>query len=232
MSLSSPQETRLGALWALVPRPSDSAHQWSYKLERAHYWSVVAAFGALWGAVEITLGSFLHAIKIPFGGTMLAMASAALLVAQRQVLPKRGLSLATGIVAALCKSVSPGGLILGPMIAITIEALLLELALLPSPRSRLCAVIGGALVVCWATFQKVISHYVYFGGSVIDLYVALLERGARLVGLTPEAGWQVLGAVVLVICLIGAAVSLWGHGVGQQVARILRRQGERHEPTP
>lgn len=232
MSPSSSQETRLGALWALAARPGDGTLPWSHKLEIAHYWSVVAAFGALWGAVEITLGSFLHAIKIPFGGTMLAMASAALLVAQRQILPKRGLSLATGIVAALCKSVSPGGLILGPMIAITIEALLLELALIPAPRSRTCAVIGGALVVCWATFQRVISHYVYFGGSVIDLYIALLERGARLVGLTPEAGWQVIGGVVLVICLIGAAVSLWGHSVGQQVARALRREGESREQAP
>jgi hypothetical protein len=185
----------------------------------ARYWGVVAAFGALWGALEFTLGSFLHVIKIPFGGTMLAVTSAALLVAQRQLLPRRGLSLATGIVAAICKSVSPGGLILGPMVAITVEALLVELALLPAPRSRACAALAGALVVFWATFQKVISQYIYLGGTVIELYVALLERGAELVGLTSEGGWQALGALVGVLCLVGSAVALWGRGVGRQVAR-------------
>lgn len=187
----------------------------------ARYWGVVAAFGALWGALEFTLGSFLHALKLPFGGTLLAAVSAALLVAQRQLLPRRGLSLATGIVAAVCKSVSPGGLILGPMIAITVEALLVETALLPAPRSRAGAILAGALVVCWATFQKVISQYVYLGGTVIDLYIALLERGADLVGLTPAAGWRVLGGVVAAICLVGSAIALWGRGVGRQVAREL-----------
>ena len=157
--------------------------------EAARFWAMVAAFGALWGALEITLGSFLHALKLPFGGTALGVVAAALLVAQRQVLPRRGLSLATGVVAALCKSVSPGGVILGPMIAITAEALLVELALLPAPRSRLAAAWAGALVVCWATFQKVIGQYVYLGEDIIDLYVALLEQGARTAGLSPAAGW-------------------------------------------
>lgn len=199
---------------------------------------MVAAFGALWGALEITLGSFLHAIKIPFGGTTLAAVAAALLVAQRQLMPQRGLSLATGVVAALCKSVSPGGVILGPMIAITAEALLVELALLAAPRSRISAALAGGLVVCWSTFQKVISHYVYFGGDVIDLYVELLEQASRTVGLTPEAGWRVIGALVVLVAAIGAVIALMGHRVGRRVAErdrtdspslplALRDRGER-----
>lgn len=72
--------------------------------------------------MEITLGSFLHTLRLPFSGTSLAAVSAALLVAQRQMLPRRGLSLTTGIVAAVCKSVSPGGVIFGPMVGITVEA--------------------------------------------------------------------------------------------------------------
>lgn len=181
----------------------------------------MAAFGALWGALEITLGSFLHTVKIPFSGTMLAACSAALLIAQRQLFPARGVSLATGVVAAICKSVSPGGVILGPMIGITMEAFLVEAALLPAPRSRATAALAGALVVFWATFQKVISHYVYFGGSVIDLYIALLEQGARAVGLTPEAGWRVIGIFVALIALAGAVIALLGHRVGRRVREQL-----------
>lgn len=198
----------VGGLWTVgAPHPN------------ARFWANVAAFGALWGVLEITLGSFLHALRLPFAGTALAAVSASLLVAQRQLWPRHGLSLATGLVAAICKSVSPGGVILGPMVGITVEALLVELALLIAPRSRLGAALAGAAAVCWATFQKVISHYVYFGGSVIDLYLALLRRGAQLGGLPGEAGWQVLLGVVTAIGLAGAIVALWGRSVGVEVTR-------------
>jgi hypothetical protein len=199
-------------LWLVAESPSESAR----------FWAIVAAFGALWGAMEITLGTFLHVLRIPMTGTTLAAIAAALLVAQRQLLPRRGLAISTGIVAAICKSVSPGGLIFGPMIAISVEALLVEVALLLAPRSRPAAALAGSLAVCWATFQKVISQYVYYGGSIVDLYLALIAQGARLVGLDRSGGLQVLGGVVAVICVLGAAIALWGRSVGLQVARELR----------
>ncbi len=216
MKSKSETEAEAPTLWPISTKTPRSAR----------FWATVAAFGALWGALEITLGTFLHALKIPFGGTTLAAFSAALLIAQRQLYPTRGLSLATGIVAAICKSVSPGGVILGPMIAITMEALLVEVALLPAPRSRVTAATAGALVVCWATFQKVISHYIYLGGSVIDLYIAVLERGANLVGLTAEAGWRVIGLLVGAIALAGAVIALLGHRVGRRVVAELEETSE------
>jgi hypothetical protein len=113
--------------------------------DRIRFWAYVTAFGAAWGAFEITVGAFLHALRIPFDGTFLASVSAAFLVAQRQVLPARGASLATGAVAALCKSISPGGMILGPMVAILVESALVEFALLAAPRARTTTMLAGAL---------------------------------------------------------------------------------------
>jgi hypothetical protein len=197
-----------GALWPLAGAPSESAQ----------FWGMVAGFGVLWGALEITLGSFLHALRLPFGGTMLAATAAALLVAQRQVMAHRGLSIATGVVAALCKSVSPGGLIVGPMVGITIEALLVEVALLVAPRSRVGAALAGALAVLWATTQKVLTQYVYYGGNLVDLFVALMERLAGAMGLTAAGGWQIVGALLAALCVAGAAVALWGRRVGVEVA--------------
>jgi hypothetical protein len=207
--MSSEGPALTGSLWSIAGSVKGSTR----------FWGMVAGFGALWGALEITVGTFLHALKLPFGGTAMAAVAVALLVAQRQLLPQRGLSLATGVVTAICKSVSPGGVILGPMIGITVEALLVELALLIAPRSRVGAFFAGALAICWATFQKVISHYVYFGGSILDLYVALVEQGARLLGLSPEGGWRLLGGLVLALMTAGGLVALWARGVGQQVAR-------------
>jgi hypothetical protein len=215
MSDSIPEKTAPfeaeGQLWPISSR----------SLRSARFWGMVAGFGALWGALEITLGSFLHALRLPFGGTMLAATAAALLVAQRQVLPTRGLSLATGVVAAICKSVSPGGVIFGPMIGITVQALLVEIALLLAPRNRFSAALAGALAVLWATSQKVITQYVYYGGDLIELFITLMERLAQSIGLSAVGGWQLVGGLVLVICSLGALVSLWGHSVGRSVLAAL-----------
>ena len=48
--------------------------------EKERFWAYVTAFGALWGSMEITLGSFLHVLRFPFAGILLASISAALLV--------------------------------------------------------------------------------------------------------------------------------------------------------
>jgi hypothetical protein len=184
------------------------------------FWSHVAAFGALWGSIEITLGSFLHALRFPFAGVLLASLGAALLVAARQVQPDRGLSLATGVVAALCKSISPGGVILGPMIGIATEGLLVELALLVAPQHLLCAAMAGGVCALWATFQKVISQIIFYGAGVIALYLAALRHARAWLGLPPSAGWWALGALLAAVLLVGCGAAL----VGRQIGRAARNR--------
>lgn len=181
---------------------------------RRRFWAVVTAFGALWGAVEITLGAFLHALRLPFAGVLLASISAALLVGQRQLEPRRGVSLATGVVAALCKSISPGGIILGPMVGIFTEGLLVELALLPAPRALPAALAGGALCALWSAFQGLVTQTIYYGARVIDLYLALLARAGQWLGIPPAAGWWGLLALVGVVALMGATGGWLGRRVG------------------
>jgi len=184
-------------------------------------WSQAAAFGALWGSLEITLGSFLHSLRLPFAGVLLASTGTLLLVAARQILPRRGSTLAVGAVAALCKSISPGGVILGPMIGIASEALLVELVLMPAPRARASAAIAGALAALWAASQKLVTQVIFFGGGVLSLYLALLRRARDWLGLPAEAGWWALTALLTVIVLVGAAGGLLGRSVGHEADRRL-----------
>lgn len=179
------------------------------------FWAHVAAFGALWGSIEITLGSFLHTLRLPFGGTLLASLGAALLVAARQLEPRRGSTLAIGVVAALCKSISPGGVILGPMLGITSEALLCELALWLAPRARPSAAAAGVLAALWATFQKVLTQVVVYGAGVIALYLAALRRARDWLGLPADAGWWALATFLSVLVLLGATAGLLGHRIGR-----------------
>ena len=183
-------------------------------IRKDRFWAYVTAFGALWGAFEITLGSFLHTLHLPFAGVLLASTGAGLLTAQRQFLPTRGISLATGAVASLAKSLSPGGVILGPMVGILTEALLVELALLPAPRSRSGAAVAGMLCALWATLQKILSQYLFFGGTILELYVALLRRSTEWLGISESAGWFSVAAFLSLLALMGAAGGVIGSRLG------------------
>lgn len=185
------------------------------------FWAQVAAFGAAWGAFEITLGATLHAFRIPFAGIALSALGAALLVAQRQLLPDRGASVATAAVAALCKSVSPDGLVFGPMVAMLVEGLLVEAVLLAAPRALLLAALAGALCAVWSAFQKLLTQVVFFGSDVLELYLAALRTAGRAFGIPSGAGWAVLGAFCLLVLLVGAAGGLFGRAVGREAARRL-----------
>jgi hypothetical protein len=185
------------------------------------FWAQVAAFGALWGTVEITLGAFLHTLRVPLTGVLLASLGAGLLVAQRQVQPERGATLATGIVAALCKSVSPGGVILGPMAGISVEALLVEGALFLAPRALVPAAVAGGLAATWALGQKVVTQYVVYGADVVRLYLALLAETARALGVAQTTGWGVLAGVAALVFALGAVAGVVGWAVGRRAAVVL-----------
>jgi hypothetical protein len=188
------------------------------KMDRARltrFWAYTAAFGALWGALEVTVGSFLHALRIPFTGVVLAAIGAGLLVAERQVLPQRGICLATGLVAALCKSLSPAGIIWGPMVGIVSEAALVELALLLAPRSAPSAALAGGLAATWAISQGLLTQYVLYGANIIALYVSAIQKTTSWFGLAARSGWHAVLVVVAVFFLFGALSGLWGLRIGR-----------------
>src|SRR3989442_1296418 len=92
----------------------------------AMLWRKAAVLGSLWACFEIVLGSFLHNAQFPMSGDILTGIGVALLVAGHRLWPERGLLWRAGLVCAAMKSVSPSAFILSPMIAISIEGLLLE----------------------------------------------------------------------------------------------------------
>jgi hypothetical protein len=194
---------------------------------RILFWSNAAAFGALWGAIEITLGSFVHALHIPFSSALLAAVGVMVLVAQRRILPVRGLALATAVVAAVCKSISPGGIILGPMIAILFEGLLIELSLSVLPSSPVAAAVGGSLAALWCALQKLIGQLVLFGATVVELYLALVRRAFDWLGLPLEYGWWAVGALLTAVALVGAAGGLIGWKIGGRAREALAGRASR-----
>ena len=101
---------------------------------RVRDWVSIGLFSALWGVVEVTLGSAMN-VAFPsftntfFKGVILGGIGVAIALVGRFFVQKRGSVFFIGIVTALLKLLSPGGARIGPMVAILLESSLMEAVL-------------------------------------------------------------------------------------------------------
>lgn len=183
---------------------------------RHDFWAYAGSFGALWGALEATLGTFLHAMKLPFAGVLLASMGAALLVALRVLVPRPGILLATGAVCAAVKLSSPGTVLVGPAVGILTESLLVELVTLPFGANGASALLGGALAAGWAICQKVLTQVLLYGAPIVAIYKELLQRGTKMLGVSVASGVQLVLLFVTAMAACGAVAAFAGLRAGRR----------------
>ncbi len=219
-------------------------------------WVYIGLFGALWGGVELSLGSLLHMLFPPLAGTYftgLILGSIGCIIALTgySFVPGRGTVLLIGCITAILKLISPGGIKIGPVVAILAESLLMEAGLLlegdflmeagrqlkgdsllerTSPGTRIqrkrpiSYVLAGILCLAWNLPHRFIMLRILFGKSFIDVALKMAKDGSRLLGLRTDAVFAVI--VVLLIIRI-AAGALSGYAAWK-LARTIRRRSVFH----
>lgn len=182
-------------------------------------WKRAAVFGSLWAASEILLGSLLHALRIPLAGTLLAAIGVSILVAGLRLRGGPGVALRAGIVCALMKSVSPGAVIIGPMIGIMLEASIVEGVTRLTRRSAAGMLLAGALATATPIVQKIGGLLVTYGYNAADIYAGLYEFTANAIGI------RGFGPTDLILIFAGAAALLGvvAAGTGLRIAGLVRR---------
>jgi hypothetical protein len=192
-------------------------------------WVYIAVFGALWGAIEITLGAYLHVIFPPLADTFLVgliMAGLGGLIALtgRHFVPYTGSVLMIGIVTALLKALSLGGVKIGPMVAILAESLLIEAALLSTRRpSRWAFALAGALAVSWNLFHKFVMMRLLFGKGASEVAVQMVKDGNKLIGLDVRYSIAILVGLFFIRLVVGAVAGWLAWDLGGAVQRRLYR---------
>lgn len=191
--------------------------------------ATLAVFGALWGVVEVSLGSVLKSLNIPLSGAALAAIGVMIALVGRVFVPRRGATLFIGVIAMLLKLFSLGGVVLGPMVGILMEALLAEasLSLFGKPRRMVFVLVGG-LVVMFTLLQPFITGPLLFGRTVFVVWLDLLDLASRLLGISSSAA---LGGmlVLLVLHLIAGGLAGW---LSWDIARQLQARLGRTEFSP
>ncbi len=188
-------------------------------------WVMVALFGALWGVVELTLGTYLNIIfpsftNTFFKGLILGGIGVAVALTGRFFVSRRGSVFLIGVVTALLKLLSPGGARIGPILAITMQSVLMEIVLSVAGDLRVWAfVLSGALAVAWNFPHKFVMMRLMYGRNVVQVYQKLAEDGSQLLGLDASAALLIL-AILLGARLLAGGIAGWSAwALGGAVAR-------------
>jgi len=177
-------------------------------------WARVGLFGAGSGGFEWSVGSALHALRIPMRGLALSSTQAAVMVFAGAGLGERSRVVWVPFIAAGIKALSPAGNRVRPMLAITIQGLLFGGSTRILGWNPLGIFLGGALVGSWATAQGFMLQYLLIGSDLLRAYEAVVGW--------VEARWDV-GLPGLVLAL-SIWISLWGL-VSGSVALLAWKKG-------
>ncbi len=189
----------------------------------------IAIFGAIWGALELTLGSYLHVIFPPLADTFLVgliMASLGAVVALvgYHFVPRTGAVFMIGIITAVLKMISLGGVKAGPLVAILAESLLMELGLYVARKpSRWGFVLAGVLAVSWNFFHKFIMMYVLMGKGVYEVYSSMVKEGASLLRIDVAYALVIIVFLFLIRIVAGGLAGWIGWDLGRVVRGRLAR---------
>ncbi len=179
----------------------ESALFWDSSAMNSH----AAKFSAALSLIEVGLGSFLHALHVPFRGQVLSMNQGFLLsrasftgAASR----REGMRLSNliSLTAACLKSLSPAGKTLTPMLAISIQGLLFSVGQAIGGVSLVGHSIGISLISLWALTQGLVL------GWLLNGEVFLRALGYAIDQLGFERAEWIVGIGVFLLLVLGVVL--------------------------
>jgi hypothetical protein len=187
-------------------------------------WTYAALFGALWGALEATIGTAMYLGNVPQKGVVMGLLGLLCLVCLRRLQPRPGVCLLAGAVAVFLKIFTLGGLYPGPIIGIAVQAVAVEIAMTGSGGRSIGAAVGGAVTLATNPLQMVGMMWLLTGTEGVMSYLEALRAAAAMVGLAGLRPVVVFTVIVLAKGLVGAAGGMWAWWVA---GRVMRRLGVR-----
>lgn len=187
----------------------------------------LAVFGALWGMLEISLGSVLHSVRLPFSGLILTALGLAVAMTARTLVPRRGSTIFIGVIAMVLKVFSIGNIIIGPMIGILAEALVAEIVLDLFPRPTLPALLSaGAAGALWTLIQPFVTGLLFYGRSLLLVWLDMVDLGTRIFRIDSSAAVWIAVLMIFLNLAVGSAAGLLAWQSGKMLsARLGNRFG-------
>ncbi len=186
----------------------DALEQLQRACEDFGEWTRLGLFGGAAGGLEMTVGSALHAAKIPLRGMAMSSLQAAMMVFAGNGLSQPGRVIWVPFISGGLKALSPGGSRVNPMIAIIMQGLLFGITVQSLGWNILAIGLGGALVGSWAALQGFFLQYLLLGDGLVRAYdTAMLWLADKWHITAPGLPWLV-GAWTALHAAVAAGIAL------------------------
>ncbi len=173
---------------------------------KARITNIVGYYAAILAITEVGLGTFLHALQLPFfvGFTLslnqiflLNRASFEAGIGASRVLPG-----SISCIGALLKSLAPFGKKLMPMVGISMQGLMFSVGTLLFGHSRLARLVGSFFASLWSFIQVITVYYLLFGLSFFMALGKLYDKVTGWIPISlPSIEMVVIGIISLKVVL-------------------------------
>jgi nucleoside-triphosphatase THEP1 len=171
-------------------------------------WERIGVYGAGSGAIEWSVGSWLHATKFPFTGTIMGTLQAAVLALASEKLGRKSLTVWVSLISAGIKAISPTGARITPTTAITVQGFLFTVGAMAFRWSRIGIAVGAFLVGVWAAMQGFFIQYILLGKSLEKAWDAGIQYLAKETDVAAPSFWLMAVVLSLVNGVISMGVTL------------------------
>ena len=179
---------------------------------------LIGVFGALWGLMEISLGTLVKGLRIPMGGAMLTAVACLIFLTGRYFIRRKFSILIMGGIAATIKVFSVGTVIAGPFMAILIEACIAEILISFLGINRLSFILTSMVLVIYTIIHPFISQGIIFGANIYKVYLETIQKVADVF----HTSYQYLAVIVLLYILMHALLG----GISGWIAYSLAKRVE------
>jgi hypothetical protein len=198
---------------------------------RARWVAVVAVFGAVWGAAEMSLGAILRSASIPMHGTPMTGLGVIIMLVARYTLAGsdrtgRGTCLAIGVVAAAIVPISVTRGIVPAMIGILAAAACLEAVLWAGRPGRGRYALAGLIAAVIPLVQLLVMLAVQFGPAALTEFreILLVKQGGARLGLAGQTAATLVMLILVLSAVFGAVCGAVAWSLAKQILRRLGRE--------
>jgi len=181
-----------------------------------------ALFGALWGVIEISLGTILHASKIPFRGTLLTIIAVVLITISRSFINYKGSMTAISSVAATLKLITLPGFNITPFIAIMMQGIIAEIVFSFFTYSFISSLLTGSLILLYTLIHSLIMQGIFFGFGIYNVYLEILNSIGKAINYEGEMSLILIPLIFFLYIFIGAGAGWFGYVTSNRTKEILQ----------
>lgn len=181
-----------------------------------------ALFGALWGVIEVFLGTILHASKIPFRGTALTIIAVVLITTSRSFINYKGSMITISAVAATLKLITLPGFNITPFIAIIMQGIIAEIVFSFFNYNLISSLFAGSSILMYTLIHSLIMQGIFFGLGIYNVYIELLNSIGKAINYDGQMSLVLIPVIFLLYILFGAGAGWFGYLTANRTKEILQ----------